>query len=384
MKLLRRVWKSACVLLFGVGLMVTIGLTVVSVIGTSLYLPLIVNVPLASDEGLAAKNVILVIGDGMGVEHVKAGGLYANGTAGSLSFENFPCRAEMTTTSLSGVTDSAAAATAMATGTKVTNGVLSLAEPGDGHELRTMLEYARDQGRSTGLVTTTTMTDATPAAFGAHALDRYLWDEVASDYLNGSHPNVLLGGGSEGMAVAAAQAVGYTVVTDRVGLLGLDPEQQTYVSGQFGENDLPFEVDGLGEMPHLSELTRVALQVLDNDPDGFFLMVEGGKIDKAAHDGETLRVVGEMKEMSKAVDEILLWAAGRTDTVVMVLADHETGQLQVVFGNGAGQVPTVIWATTSHNRDLVPVYLYGLNCDVLAPVIDNTQVPGILSGGQFP
>ena len=384
MKLFRRVWKSVCVLLIGIGLTVTIGLRVVSGIGTSLYLPLIVNVPLASDEGLAAKNVILVIGDGMGFDHVKAGGLYANGTAGSLSFENFPCRAEMTTTSLSGVTDSAAAATAMATGTKVTNGVLSLAERGDGHELRTILEYARDQGRSTGLVTTTTMTDATPAAFGAHVLDRYWWDEVASDYLNGSRPNVLLGGGSEGMAVAAAQAVGYTVVTDRVGLLGLDPEQQTYVSGQFGENDLPFEVDGLGAMPHLSELTRVALQVLDNDPDGFFLMVEGGKVDKAAHDGETLRVVGEMKEMSKAVDEILLWAAGRTDTVVMVLADHETGQLQVVSGNGAGQVPNVIWATTSHNSDPVPVYLYGLSCDVLAPVIDNTQVPGILSGGQFP
>lgn len=320
----------------------------------------------------------------MGFEHVKAGGLFATGTVGSLSFEQFPCKAEMSTSSASGVTDSAAAATAMATGTKVSNGVLGLAVPGDSHELLTILEYARDQGLATGLVTTTPITHATPAGFGAHALSRTMVDEIASDLLTGSHPNILFGGGGEGMTGQAAANENYTIVYDRTGLLGLNITDQAFVSGQFGVGSLPYELDGLGDLPHLHEMTGVALRVLDNDPDGFFLMVEGGKIDWAAHANDISRLVGEVNELSFTVSEILTWAAGRSDTIIMVVADHETGGLSVLAGNGAGAPPTVSWATTSHTGVNVPVYLYGMNCSNLPPIIDNTQLPVILSGGKFP
>ena len=119
------------------------------------------------------KNVIMMIGDGMGPEQVKAAGMYFGGAAGTLNFESFPNQAQMTTASANSlVTDSAAAATALATGVKVNNNVVSLAIPGDGSELPTMLELLKAQGKSTGLVTSTQITHATPAAFGAHETSR--------------------------------------------------------------------------------------------------------------------------------------------------------------------------------------------------------------------
>jgi alkaline phosphatase len=272
----------------------------------------------------------------------------------------------------------------MATGSKVNNGVLGLALPGDGHELRTILEYARDMGRATGLVTTAPITHATPAGFGAHALSRTLVDEIAADLLTGSHPNLLLGGGGEGMTPAAATQASYNMVTDRAGLLALTASEQVYLSGQFGVGGLPYEIDGLGALPHLSDMTHVALRALARDPDGFFLMVEGGEIDWAAHKNDILRMVGEVRELSKTVSEILQWAEGRSDTLVIVVADHETGGLQVLAGQGEGQPPEVRWSTTGHTGANVPVYLSGVHCSLLPAVIDNTQLPAILSGGNFP
>ena len=129
----------------------------------------------SSAGGGGPHNVILFIGDGMGFEQVKAAGIYAHGTSGTLSFESLPYQGEVTTTSADNpVTDSAAAATAMATGFKVNNRVISVAIPGDGRDLETVLERLRDQGKSTGLVTIAYVTHATPAAFGAHESDRGL------------------------------------------------------------------------------------------------------------------------------------------------------------------------------------------------------------------
>ena len=115
------------------------------------------------------KNVVILIGDGMGFEQVKAAGIYANGAAGTLSFESLPYQADCTTYSAnSSITDSAASATAIATGHKVNNGVIILATPGDNSELETLLEYFKARNKSTGLVTTTYVSHATPAGFGAH------------------------------------------------------------------------------------------------------------------------------------------------------------------------------------------------------------------------
>jgi len=325
----------------------------------------------------APMNVIFLIGDGMGFEQVKAAGIYANGAPGTLSFEQAPYTGQVTTYSAnSSVTDSAASGTAIATGVKVNNNVISRAYPGDGHELETLLEHFRDAGKSTGLVTTTYMTHATPAAFGAHETSRNSYIAIAGDYLNQTRPNVLLGGGANGLSASSAQAAGYSVVTTAAGLAAVDANATTMLSGQFGSSHLPYEYDGLGSLPHLSDMAATALDVLDNDTDGFFLMVEGGRIDHAGHSNDLVRNVYETIEFAHTVQLVLDWAAGRDDTLVVVTADHETGGLTVTGEEStwtAGVLPAVNWSTTGHTGANVPVYAWGPNAELVSGVLDNTD-----------
>ena len=319
-------------------------------------------------------NVIFCIGDGMGFEKVKAAGMYAHGKTGTLSFEAFPYQGEVTTHSAdSPITDSAAAATAMATGSKVNNGVISTALPGDGRELYTLLECFKDQGKRTGLISTTFLTHATPAAFGAHEPKRGNLAEIAEDYLNQTRPDVLLGGGGNGMTDAAAETAGYTVVTDRAGLLSLDADSVRRISGQFGDTNLPYEFDGVGDLPHLSEMTAVALKMLAKNPTGFFLMIEGGRIDHAGHSNDIERNVFETLEFSRTVQVAFDWAKGRADTLIIVTADHETGGLKVLENNGVGNFPTVSWSTGGHTTTNIPVYAWGPNAAHISGVMDNTD-----------
>lgn len=331
-----------------------------------------------------ARNVIVFIGDGMGLEHVKAGGIYANGAPGTLPFENFPFQARMITNSLDGLTDSAAAGTAMATGHKVNNTVVSISTPDGGRSYLTLLEYAASHGMSTGLVTTTPITNATPACFAAHAESRYDTINIAQDYLNDSRPNILFGGGTGDLTSEQAGAAGYSVVTTRDEMLALDTEAEIRVSGQFGDGYLPYEVDGLGELPHLSEMTRVALRILDNDPDGFFIMIEGGRIDTAAHKNNASQMVGEVAELGRAVQAALDWANEREDTLIIVLADHETGGLTVTENRGQGETPGAAWKTDGHTSLEVGVWMTAGAISGRGDVIDNTQIPGLLTAGAFP
>ncbi|MDD5706675.1 MAG: alkaline phosphatase [Kiritimatiellae bacterium] len=323
-------------------------------------------------NGATIRNVILCIGDGMGPEHVHAGHCFVGS---NLSFEAFSDQAALTTRSANAeVTDSAAAATAMATGRRVNNGVISVALPGDGAELQTLVEYFAGKGKRTGLVTTTYMTHATPAAFGAHETSRASESAIAVDYLTQTKPNVLFGGGAHGLTPAAAVAAGYTVVTNSEQLLGLDTESVTNVSGQFGVSVLPYEYTGLGDLPHLSDMTSVALATLDNGPHGFFLMVEGGLIDYASHANSITDCVYEVAQLDRSVQRVLEWAGTREDTLVIVTADHETGGLTVLQDNGAGNVPLASWTTTGHTSTKVNAYGWGCMADGVALMTDNTNV----------
>jgi len=318
------------------------------------------------------KNIIFMIGDGMGFQQVRAAAMY-NG--GPLCFESFPYTAQQTTFSLpaNSLTDSAAAATALATGVKVNNSVISLRIPGDAARLETILEYAKKRGRRTGLVTTVTMTHATPAGFGAHATNRSETARIASEYLNSSRPNVLLGGGGAGMNPVSAVAAGYTVVTNLAGMQAINPDAVEFLSGQFGSAELPYETEWSGSLPHLSQMTASALDLLDNDPDGFFLMVEGGLIDYAGHANNIQRLIGETLEFGRAVAVVTNWATGRTDTLVLVTADHETGGLFALTNNGAGIIPSVVWTSGTHTVSNVPVYAWGDAGSYVSGTIDNTR-----------
>lgn len=321
-----------------------------------------------------AKNVILFIGDGLGSEQIRAAGMYRSGAAGTLAFESFPFKGTVSTRNAEGrVTDSAAAATAMATGVMVSNGVLSIALPGNGMPLATILEILKAEGKHTGLVTTTFLPHSTPAAFAAHEPSRENYPGIVAAYLGPSRPNVLLGGGAH-MTEADARQAGYVVVTDRDGLMAVDTENVSHVCGLFGDGHLPFEYDGLGSMPHLSEMTEGALRILDNSPDGFFLMVEGGRIDHACHANDIARAVPETIELSNAVARAVEWAKGRPDTLILVVGDHETGGLRVVAGNGAGALPSVTWGTTGHTPVDVPVYGFGAGAGMVSRRMEHTDI----------
>jgi alkaline phosphatase len=325
-------------------------------------------------------NVILFIGDGMGTGAVAAAGIFEHGVPGSLSFESFPYANRMTTFSASPlVTDSAAAATAMATGRKVNNNVISEAIPGDGRDLETVLEFLKKLGKRTGLVTTNNMTGATPAAFGAHTPKRSHGADIASDYLLDSRPNILFGGGGSGLTTAASAAAGYLTVTDKAGFLALTPGASDFYSAQFGTGSLPYMTDDPATYPQLSDMTGKALELLAPSPGGFFLMVEGARIDHAGSGHNLPHSIGETLEFEDAVNTALAWAAGRNDTLIIVTADHETGGLKVKGNNGAGVLPTVSWTADSHTFAKVPLFVWGVGVNILHGSFDNTEIAELIT-----
>lgn len=326
------------------------------------------------------KYVFFFIGDGMGPEQVKAGGMYAHGAAGTLSFESLPYQGYLTTYSAdNSITDSAAAGTALATSFKVNNGVISVALPGDGSELLTLLEWSQINNKMVGLLTTTYPAHATPAAFGAHDTSRSNYTQIANDLLTQTRPNILFGGGDY---MGGAASAGYTVVTNRSTMQSLNTETVSMVSGQFGSGYMPYEYDGVGDLPHLSEMVSTAINILDNVADGFFIMVEGGMIDQACHVNDLPRCVHEVVEFSNAVQVAINWVnqTGNTDVLILVTADHETGGMTVTQNNGIGNYPTVTWSTTGHSGANVPVYAWGINAPMISGVMDNTEMFGVVTG----
>lgn len=331
----------------------------------------------APAQAAPIRNVILFIGDGMGAGQVAAARCYAGR---SLSFEAFPHQGQLSTLAAEGwVADSAAAATAMATGHKVYNEVVSLASPGDGGELETVLERFSRLGKSTGLVTSSFLTDATPAAFGAHEASRQFYDPIAADYLVQTRPHVLLGGGGYGLSVESAQAAGYQTATNAASLAALGGGAGMPVAGLFGSGPMPYVADGLGDLPSLAQMTAAALERLARDPDGFFLMVEGGRIDHACHGNDLWRCVAETLAFDEAVRVVAAWAQARRDTLVVVTADHETGGLAVLADCGEGALPEVGWESWgAHTAAPVGVSGFGVNAERVAQLADNTGLWQVL------
>ena len=334
-----------------------------------------------------AKNVILMIGDGMSYEQVKAGSYYLSGATGNLSFEPYYKCGVTTYSANASVTDSAAAATAIATGYKVDNGVISQSPTGNPYQ--TILEKAKALGKRTGLVTTVPITHATPAAFGAHEASRNNYINIGNDYLNSSRPEMILGGGDPARGgssyfsssqVTTAQSLGYQVAYDYSQMSAWDPASVNRALGLFAGTYLTYEYDRQpsNTEPHLSQMTAKALAIANSDPDGFFLMIEGGMIDQAAHSNHIGKTTREVVEFHNSVQTVLSWMQGRSDTLLIVTGDHETGGLTVT-NQGAGNYPTASWTTTNHTATNVPLYITGANANLIdsyiqGGVADNTDV----------
>lgn len=333
---------------------------------------------------LKVRNIVLFVGDGMGSEAVKAASSFATGSEGGLSFQKFPVQTVMTHDSVDGVTDSAASATALATGEKVGNGTVSVAIPGDGKPLTTLLEWYKAEGKKVGLITTSALEDATPAAFGSHQASRRMHDEIAEDYLTRTRPDLLMGGfARKGLQPDRVRKAGYEVSTTPEEMMAWTKLDQRPVAALFGPGVLPSELDGdYSSKPYLSQMTETALRLLTPSPNspGFFLLVENENIDEYGHGNDIARQIAGTLELSKAVEVAVRWAASHPDTLILVTADHETGGLTVLSTPGKGKTPEVRWSTDGHTTVPVPFYALGPGAERFERPLDNTYLVPLLTG----
>ncbi|MCB2199178.1 alkaline phosphatase [bacterium] len=331
-------------------------------------------------EGTEVKNIILMIGDGMGLGHVAMTRFYAVGANGRLTMERFPVTSFVNTHSAKQlVTDSAAAATAMSTGVKTNNKMISVTP--DMLELPTVLELAEKKGLSTGLVATSTVTHATPASFAAHEKKRKDEDKIAAD-MTASGVDVLMGGGreyfvgpddSEGKRDDDRDLFrefadhGYDTVTTREGMLKSTGDK---LVGLFEYHAMTSE----GDEPTLREMTAKALDILSRNENGFFLMVEGSQIDWAAHDNDPDGIVYHTLHFDLAIREALEFAKKDGQTLIIVTADHETGGVTIPKGDLDGDDLDVDFSTGHHTATPVPLFAYGPSAERFSGMMDNTDI----------
>lgn len=317
------------------------------------------------------KNIILLIGDGMGVTHLHAG-LTAN--HGRLFIENLKYMGLTKTNSANGyITDSAAAGTALATGTKTFKGAIAVDV--DKQPLKTILEEAEEIGLATGLVSTSAITHATPASFIAHEESRNSYENIAADFLD-TDIDVFIGGGYKHFTeredgrnlVEDLKNKGYRVEQD------LDKIKKVK-KGKLAGLTAPEHngrMDERGNM--LPASTQTAIDILNNNNKGFFLMVEGSQIDWGGHAGSTVYIVEDMLDFDRTVGVALEFAAKDKETLVIVTSDHETGGMSVLEGDYETGTVKGEFTTGGHTGVMVPVFAYGPGAEKFIGIMDNTDI----------
>lgn len=331
------------------------------------------------------RNIIFFIGDGMGISQITSGRLKALGPNGRLNIERMPVSGFLVTHAADDlITDSAAAATALASGFKTNNGMIGMLP--DNTAVVTILEAHQEKGFSTGLVATSSITHATPACFAAHVPARKMEPEIAVQLVK-SGTDVMLGGGraffipqkdplskrSDDLNLLdRAGQNGYRVVHNREELQKISAGR---VLGLFSDEEMRYQP----HEPTLAEMTTKAIELLRANPKGFFLMVEGSQIDWGGHDNELDYVVRELLAFDEAVKVGLEFAREDRHTLVVVTADHETGGLSIKGGSIDGKELDVGWASTHHTGQPVPIFAYGPQSLRFTGVHDNTRVPIIFA-----
>ena len=300
------------------------------------------------------RNLILLIGDGMGPSQVKAYRLYADDPAteliepllidpllvgavatDSIEMDCIKGQSPACIVDPYGITDSASSATAYATGRDTLVGRISMDL--SGQDMPTLLESAKMRGKSAGMVVTSQITHATPAAFASHVMHRDQEDLIADQYFDRQWSgapmlDVMLGGGLDYLRrpdrdlVSEFRQAGYQVALDRTQLMAMDG---TRLLGLFAPADLPRAWDREPTMPSLAEMTTVALSALNRNANGFFLMVEGSQVDWAAHRKSVPGVISEMEDFISAIRVALDFAQSHGDTLLIITADHETGGMSL-------------------------------------------------------
>jgi alkaline phosphatase len=383
----------------------------------------------AANGPRVAKNVIVMISDGCGFNQVEAATIYRFGKPEGWCYQQFPVKLAICTFPdgsgydpalvwgdflcvKKNVTDSAAAATALATGVKTYNGAIGVGP--DKQPVENILERAEKRGMATGVVTSVPFSHATPAGFLAHNEGRGNYCDIALNMAS-SAAEVVMGAGhpeygnsgatrgtpkyeylsqdlwdklKSGQACSDAngdgqpeawklvqtkeefQALANGNAPDRV--FGIAEAASTLQEGRGGDAKADaFTVPFNTNVPSLSEMTLGAISVLHKDPDGFCMMVEGGAVDWAGHSNLSGRVIEEEVDFSEAVEAVVKWVEKNSnwnETLLIVTGDHETGYLtgpgsdpkwQPLVNNGAGKMPGMEWHYASHTNNLLPLFAKG-------------------------
>lgn len=405
-----------------------------------------------------AKNIIVMVADGWGFNHVEAADYYQYGELGKQVYEREFALYPMSTFSangfgydssksaefdylLKGAADSAATATAMSSGVKTLNGAIGMGP--DGKPLEHAIEVAERAGKATGVVTSVQWSHATPAAFVAHDKSRGQYEIIAQQMVNDSACEVIMGAGNpefdnEGNPVTAEGAEGSSGKPDKTyRFVGGEKLWRALAAGEAGgdcdgdgiadpwtlvqskddiqklmtgetpkrvlatvqvsetlqvsrkgvderrEDDAPFQTPLLTTVPTLPEMALAAINVLDDDPDGFFLMIEGGAVDWASHANATGRMIEEMISYNSAVEAVVQWVEANSswdETLVIVTGDHECGfvlgpgskpELKPIVNNGKGNMPGFEFYHKSHTNQLIPCYVKGVGAELFKEAAKN-------------
>lgn len=328
------------------------------------------------DRQRKPENIVLMIGDGMGLAQISAA-LYTNNNR--LHLESFPVIGFHKSYAANDlVTDSAAGATAFSCGIKTYTGAIGVNM--DTVACKTILEQAEEEGMATGLVATSTIVHATPASFAAHSSIRYNYEEIASDILD-LEIDLMIGGGKryfdrreddERNLYKELEGLGY-MVSDYF----KEPLDQVIFSPR--RNLVYFTADtqppaaSLGRK-YLPYATFHALRHLKNrNEKGFFLLIEGSQIDWGGHSRNSEIVITETLDFDKAVKEVYDFARRDGNTLVIVTADHETGGLAINPGSQMGAL-NVSFTSNYHTATLVPVFAYGPGAEEFAGIYENTAI----------
>lgn len=328
------------------------------------------TVSVQEPKGKKVKNIIFMIGDGMGLEQISAAWVCNGGKLNLDNFTNVGIQRTYSANKL--VTDSAAAGTALATGHKTDNGMISMTP--DTVAVKSLAEVAMDKGKRAGAAVTCRVNDATPAVFFSHTATRKNQEDIVEQMAN-SGVYFLSGGGTkfwrdreDGKDITeVVKAKGYSYVETKEDLMAVESGPVVALMDSY---ELKPSLDRGDILP--ASVTK-ALELLDNRK-GFFLMVEGSMIDDGGHDNKAGHTMEEIFDFDKTIGLVLEWAAKDGETLVIVTGDHATGGMTLLSGDIDDKRIRVNFSTTGHNGIALPVFAWGPHSEDFVGIYENTEL----------
>ena len=315
-------------------------------------------------DDLKAKNIILVIGDGVGPNQITLSRIAIGGLDFRLFIDQMPYHGTSLTHSYDNAyTDSAAAATAWSTGFKTKTRYLSL-DP-DKKILETIVELLSKKGYASGVVATSSVTHATPAALYAHIDDRYEYKEIANQLINSSI-HIALGGGKKFFDLNKINDTHHVLTSKESLQLNFDYSKK--LIGLFDDDG----IERSNEKPTQRQMTNFALKHLNKQCNGFFLMTEGSQIDWAGHDNDANKMIEEFRDFDLTIKDLIKFVNKNNDTLLIITSDHETGGLQILKQDNDNVI--IQWGTGRHTSTPVGVHAYGPGAELFQGLMDNTDI----------